>query len=45
MLMAGVYKFEIAVTDNGGLSSKDTVQIVVTETTPLNKPPVRNAGN
>jgi hypothetical protein len=28
-LAAGVYQFELSVTDNGGLSAKDTVQILV----------------
>ncbi|MEO6000562.1 MAG: kelch repeat-containing protein [Chitinophagaceae bacterium] len=30
-LAKGVYKFKLKVTDNGGLSSKDTVQIIVNE--------------
>ncbi len=28
-LIAGIYRFELKVTDNGGLSAKDTVQITV----------------
>ncbi len=32
-LVMGVYKFELTVTDNGGLSAKDTVQIIVNQPT------------
>jgi hypothetical protein len=38
----GIYKFELTVTDNGGLSAKDTVQIFVNKST--EQPVVANAG-
>src|SRR4051794_17344376 len=41
-LVAGFYQFELTVTDNGGLSAKDTVQIKVDA--PGNQPPVACAG-
>ncbi|MGI8583746.1 MAG: PKD domain-containing protein, partial [Chitinophagaceae bacterium] len=41
-LVAGVYKFELTVTDNGGLSAKDTLQVMVDA--PGNQPPVACAG-
>jgi len=41
-LVAGVYKFELTVIDNGGLSAKDTVQVMVDA--PGNQPPVACAG-
>jgi hypothetical protein len=41
-LVAGVYKFELTVTDNGGLSAKDTVKVIVDA--PGNQPPVACAG-
>ncbi|MDB5222496.1 MAG: hypothetical protein JWN83_1163 [Chitinophagaceae bacterium] len=45
-LVKGVYQFELKVTDNGGLSSKDTIQITVnTITQSGNIPPVARAGN
>jgi len=40
--VAGVYKFELTVTDNGGLFAKDTVQVMVDA--PGNQPPVACAG-
>ncbi len=43
-LVRGVYQFELKVTDNGGLSAKDTVQIIVSDPTQPNRPPVSNAG-
>ena len=43
-LVQGVYKFELTVTDNGGLSAKDTLQIIVNTPTTINLPPVANAG-
>jgi N-acetylneuraminic acid mutarotase len=43
-LTAGVYKFELKVKDNGGLSAKDTVQIIVDDPA-VNQPPVANAGS
>ena len=42
-LMMGVYQFELTVKDNGGLSSKDTVQITVNNTG-TNQPPIACAG-
>ncbi|MEO6000560.1 MAG: hypothetical protein ABIN89_27190 [Chitinophagaceae bacterium] len=33
-LVQGVYQFELKVTDNGGLSARDTVQIIVTDSLP-----------
>src|SRR5690349_14213390 len=30
-LVQGVYQFELKVTDNGGLSAKDTVQVIVND--------------
>ncbi len=44
-LVQGAYQFEIKVTDNGGLSSKDTVQINVDAAITNNIPPVSKAGN
>ncbi len=41
-LVAGVYQFELTVTDNGGLSAKDTVKIMADA--PGNQPPVACAG-
>jgi hypothetical protein len=38
----GVYQFELTVTDNGGLSAKDTVQVIVDA--PGNQPPLACAG-
>jgi len=42
-LIMGVYKFELTVTDNRGLSAKDTVQIIVGNPA-INQPPIANAG-
>src|SRR5258705_9591112 len=42
-LVQGVYKFELKVTDGGGLFSKDTVQVVVNTAGAVNHPPVANA--
>lgn len=42
-LVIGVYKFELSVKDNGGLSAKDTVQIIV-DGPAINQPPIANAG-
>ena len=42
-LVMGVYKFELTVSDNGGLSSKDTVQIIVDDPK-INQAPIANAG-
>lgn len=44
-LTTGTYQFELKVTDNGGLSSKDTIQIIVDAVTTTNHPPVANAGH
>jgi hypothetical protein len=43
-LKVGNYFFELIVTDNGGLSDKDTIIITVNDAPLLNKPPVANAG-
>lgn len=44
-LDTGVYRFSLRVTDNGGLSAADTVEIkVMPPTTQPNRPPVANAG-
>jgi K319L-like, PKD domain/Kelch motif/Galactose oxidase, central domain len=43
-LVTGVYKFELSVTDNGGLSAKDTIQVTVTDQLQTNQPPIANAG-
>ena len=41
-LVAGVYKFELKVTDNGGATAKDTMQVTVNSA--ANIPPTANAG-
>jgi PKD domain/Kelch motif len=43
-LIAGTYLFELKVTDNGGLSARDTMQVIVNSTTQTNRPPVAKAG-
>jgi len=43
-LVAGVYQFELKVTDAGGLFSKDTLQIIVNDLAQTNHLPVANAG-
>ena len=43
-LTAGAYQFELTVRDNGGLSSRDTVQVVVNDPSQPNRPPVAKAG-
>ena len=43
-LVAGVYQFELKVTDAEGLFSKDTVQIIVIAAGSTNHPPVASAG-
>ena len=43
-LDTGVYRFELKVIDDENLSATDTVQIIVTDSRPLNRPPVANAG-
>ncbi len=42
-LVAGTYKFELKVTDNGGAVGRDTMQLTVNSAT-TNTPPVANAG-
>jgi len=42
-LVRGVYKFELTVTDNGGLSAKDTVQVIMNDL--VNHSPIANAGS
>jgi len=44
ILAVGIYQFELKVTDNGGLSAKDTVQIIVKDVFQPNRPPIANAG-
>ncbi|HEV8273637.1 MAG TPA: PKD domain-containing protein [Chitinophagaceae bacterium] len=44
-LDTGVYSFELLVKDNGGLTAKDTMQVIVTRNAPTNRAPVANAGN
>jgi K319L-like, PKD domain len=43
-LVVGTYEFELKVTDNDGLSAKDTVQVIVNDPSQPNRPPVANAG-
>ncbi len=43
-LVVGTYLFELKVKDNGGLSAKDTVQVIVNDPSMPNRPPVANAG-
>jgi Tol biopolymer transport system component len=45
-LVAGTYQFQLTVTDNAGLSAKDTVLVMVKAAvqSPINHPPVANAG-
>ena len=43
-LTAGVYAFELAVTDNDGATTKDTVLVTVNAAVPVNTAPVANAG-
>jgi len=43
-LTLGVYQFGLTVTDNGGLSAKDTIMITVHGVTINNHPPIANAG-
>lgn len=45
-LVQGVYLFELRVTDNGGLSDRDTVQVTVNAAVaPANQAPIANAGS
>ena len=43
-LVDGTYQFELKVTDNGGLSAKDTIQVIVDAVVTTNHPPIANAG-
>ncbi len=43
-LVVGTYQFELKVTDNGGLSAKDTMSIIVDSIFTANHPPIANAG-
>ncbi|HEX6849617.1 MAG TPA: kelch repeat-containing protein [Chitinophagaceae bacterium] len=43
-LTAGTYLYELTVTDNKGLSAKDTMQVIVNDPSQPNRPPVANAG-
>lgn len=42
-LVAGIYQIELTVTDNGGLSAKDTLQVIVIDPI-MGQPPVACAG-
>ncbi len=44
-LAAGVYSFQLKVTDNGGATALDTIVVTVTTGIPQNQPPVANAGS
>lgn len=45
-LVQGVYRFELRVTDNGGATDRDTIQITVNAAPPpANLPPVASTGN
>ena len=44
-LVTGTYLFELKVTDNGGLSAKDTMRVIIDAVfSPTNHPPIANAG-
>jgi hypothetical protein len=43
-LRKATYRFELTVTDKGGLSAKDTMQVTVSSFAISNRPPVANAG-
>lgn len=43
-LALGIYQFQLSIKDDGGLISKDTVQIEVIAASKTNHPPVANAG-
>ena len=43
-LTQGVYLFQLEVTDNEGLSAKDTVQFIVNMSGAVNQPPIAHAG-
>lgn len=44
-LVYAVYDFELMVTDDGGLSAKDTIRITVLKPSQQNRPPVADAGS
>ena len=43
-LDTGIYKFELKVTDDKGLTAKDTMQVSINTGAQTNRPPVANAG-
>jgi N-acetylneuraminic acid mutarotase len=43
-LVAGIYEFELLVTDDGGLSARDTIRVFENPAGSVNIPPVANAG-
>ena len=43
-LVVGIYQFELKVTDNDGLSAKDTMRVIVDSVVTTNHPPIANAG-
>ena len=43
-LRAGVYSFELTVTDNKGFSDRDTMLVIVVDPTQPNRPPIADAG-
>jgi hypothetical protein len=43
-LVVGTYQFELKVTDNGGLFSKDTMRLIVDSVVTTNHPPIAHAG-
>jgi hypothetical protein len=44
VFVTGTYQFELKVKDNGGLFTKDTVQVIVNDPTQPNRSPIANAG-
>ena len=44
-LVTGTYQFELMVTDNGSLSAKDTIQVIVDAVVTTNHPPVAKTGD
>ncbi|HET9745487.1 MAG TPA: PKD domain-containing protein [Chitinophagaceae bacterium] len=44
-LAVGSYQFKLTVTDNDGLSAKDTVEVIVKDSVQANRPPAANAGD
>ena len=43
-LIQGIYNFELKVTDNGGLTAKDTMTVIVNAAGSINQSPVAKAG-